>query len=125
MPVYAILIQSDEGVELLSNYFNTYNDALAEVKRKFSDDWDDSLDEYGDVNEYRNNKVDVGEGHKMPRRAGSEDPASNDPNLTELYIEKGINIYIRKLVEKPKSVSGGYSRRRQRKGNTKSIKYRI
>ena len=113
MKVYAILA---EGT-LLPNYFNTYKKALDEVKRVYPD-WDDRYDEDGEKEEYAINEVDVKEGHKLNKNI-------KDDNLTELYIEKGINIYIRKLVEKPKSVSGGYSRRRQRKGNTKSRKYRI
>ena len=128
MPVYTILIQSEEGVELLPNYFNTYNNALAEVKRKFSEIWDDRFEEDGTVNIYSNNKVEVGEGHKANGTFGG------DLNLTELYIEKGIFISIRKLVKKPTRASrasaaaagGGYSRRRQGKRNTKnSRKYRV
>ena len=110
MKVYAIL---SEG-ELLPNYFNTYKKALDEVKRMYPD-WDDRDDEDG---EDGINEVDVKEGHKINKK-------QKDENLTELYIEKGINIHIRKLVVKPKSVSGGYSRRRQRKSNTKSRKHRI
>ena len=125
MPVYAILIQSDEGVELLPNYFSTYLMARAEVKIKYPD-WDDRF-EGGRGIIYGSNKVDVSEGHKMP---GSD---SVDPNLTELYIEKGINISIRRLVKKPtrldhppSAAGGGYSRRRQNKRNTKnSRKHRI
>ena len=113
MKVYVILAEG----ELLPNYFTTYINALAEVKRMYPE-WDDRYDEDGEEDEYAINEVDVKEGHKIDKK-------SKDDNLTELYIEKGINIYIRKLVEKPKSVSGGYSRRRQRKGNTKSRKHRI
>ena len=103
MKVYAILAEG----ELLPNYFNTYKKALDEVKRVYPD-WDDRYDEDGDANEYAINEVDVKEGNKI-----------DDVNLTQLYIEKGITIYIRKLVVKPKRVS---SRRRHRKSNTKSIK---
>ncbi len=78
MNVYAILANS----ELLSNYFNTYKEALDTVKEKYQD-W----------NENPENKVDVEERHKMYK-------ALEDPNITELYIEKGINISIHKLVEK-------------------------
>ena len=113
MKVYAILAEG----KLLPNYFNTYKKALDEVKRMYPD-WDDRYDEDGEEDEYAINEVDVKEGHKINKK-------SKDENLTELYIEKGINIYIRKLVVKPKSVSGGYSRRRQRKSNTKSRKHRI
>ena len=115
MKVYAILAEG----ELHQNFFTTYSEALDEVKRMYPD-WDDRYDEDGEKDEDAINEVDVKEGHKIDKKSKSK-----DYNLTELYIEKGINIYIRKLVEKPKSVSGGYSRRRQRKGNTKSIKYRI
>ena len=113
MEVYAILAEC----ELLPNYFNTYKKALDEVKRVYPN-WDDRYDEDGEADEYAINEVDVKEGHKINKK-------SKDENLTELYIEKGINIYIRKLVVKPKSVSGGYSRRRIRKSNTKSRKHRI
>ena len=117
MKVYAILAEG----KLLPNYFNAYKKALDEVKRMYPD-WDDRDPDWDeDINgeEVLTNEVDVKEGHKL------ENSKSKDENLTELYIEKGINIYIRKLVVKPKSVSGGYSRRRQRKGNTKSKKHRI
>jgi hypothetical protein len=38
--------------------------------------------------EYANNKVEVEEGYKV--RLNTK---GGDPNLTELYIERGINIY--------------------------------
>lgn len=133
MPVYAILIRSEDGVELLPNYFKTYENALDKVKKMYRDVWDDRLDEDGTVNIYSNNKVEVGEGHKMPH-VNPQDPALHDPNLTELYIERGNHISIHKLVKKPTRASrasaapaaGGYSRRRQSKRNTKnSRKHRI
>jgi hypothetical protein len=119
MPVYAILIQSEDGVELLPNYFSTYQNALDKVKKLYRDVWDDRFEEDGTVNIYSNNKVEVGEGHKANGRI------EEDLNLTELYIERGIHISIRRLVKKPTRVSaaaagGGYSRRRQRKINTKN-----
>ena len=121
MPVYTILIQSEDGVELLPNYFNTYLKALAEVKRKFSEIWDDRFEEDGTVNIYSNNKVEVGEGHKANGRV------EGDLNLTELYIERGIHISIHRLKKKPTRASraaaaagGGYSRKRQGKRNTKN-----
>ena len=95
MNVYAILAEG----ELVPNYFTTYREALDEVKQMYPE-WDDRYDEY---DEDAINEVDVKEGHKIDKK-------SKDDNLTELYIEKGINIYIRKLVVKPKS-AGGYSRR--------------
>ena len=122
MKVYAILAEG----ELHQNFFTTYSEALDEVKRMYPEwddreeedgDGDEEEDEYGEEYEYAINEVEVKEGHKINNK-------SNDDNLTELYIEKGINIYIRKLVVKPKS-AGGYSRRRKRKGNTKSRKHRI
>ena len=133
MPVYAILIEGDEdGVELLPNYFNTYLKALDEVKRKYKETWDDRFEEDGTLNEYPNNKIEVGEGHKANGTFGG------DPNLTELYIEKGISISIRRLVKKPTRASrasrasaaaaagGGYSRKRHSKRNTKnSRKHRV
>jgi len=112
MKVYAILADC----ELLPNYFNTYKEALDEVKKLYPD-WDDRYDENGDEDEYTINEVDVEEGHKIDKK-------SMDENLTELYIEKGLNIYIRKLVVKPKNVTGGYSRKRHNKNNTKSRKSR-
>ena len=125
MPVYAILIQSDEeGVKLLPKYFNTYNAALAEVKRKFPD-WDDRYED-GILKDYQpSNKVEVGEGHKADGTFGG------DLKLTELYIEQGNHISIRRLVKKharatPPAAGGGYSRRRHSKRNTKnSRKHRI
>jgi len=75
MNVYVILTNG----ELLPNYFYTYKEAMYTVKEKYQD-W----------NENPENKVDVKEGHN----------ALKDPNKTELYIEKGINISICKLVGK-------------------------
>ena len=98
MKVYAILA---EGT-LLPNYFNSYKKALDEVKRVYPD-WDDRYDEDGEKEEYTTNEVEVEEGHKM-------------------NIEKGIHISIHKLVVKTKHASGGSSRRRHRKINTKSRK---
>lgn len=130
MKVYAILIQSEDGVELLPNYFGTYKEALDEVKRKYPD-WDDRFEDDGiTVNEYPINKVEVEEGHKANGRL------EGDPNLTELYIERGVNISIRILVKKPPppprhnaTAAGGgygYSRRRQSKRSTKKTrKHRI
>jgi hypothetical protein len=87
MDVYAILVNG----ELLPNYFNTYEEALDEVKMLYPD-WDDRYDEDGKYNQYTINKVEVEEGHKMSK--------DSDTNITELYIEKGIHIYIHKLVLK-------------------------
>ena len=88
MNVYAILI----NCELLPNYFNTYKEALDEVKIMYPD-WDDRYDEDGKYNKYSINKVEVKEGHKMNKDL-------DDANITELYIEKGIHISIHKLVLK-------------------------
>lgn len=85
--VYAILV----NCELFPNYFNTYEEALDEVKIQYPD-WDDRYDEDGTENQYSINKVEVKEGHKMSK--------DSDTNITELYIEKGIHIYIHKLVLK-------------------------
>ena len=87
MNVYAILVNG----ELLPNYFNTYKEALDEVMMRYPD-WDDRYDEDGKYNQYAINKVEVEEGHKMSK--------DSDPNITELYIEKGIHISIHKLVLK-------------------------
>ena len=112
MNVYAILAEG----KLVPNYFTTYREALDEVKRMYPE-WDDRYDEDGEYyEEGAINEVDVEEGHKVDKK-------SKDDNLTELYIEKGINIYIRKLVVKPNS-AGGYSKRRRQKGNKKSRKSR-
>lgn len=125
MPVYTILIQSEDGVELLPNYFNTYQNALDKVKKIYRDVWDDRFEEDGTLNEYPNNKIEVGEGHKANGTFGG------DPKLTELYIERGINISIRRLVKNPTrkfaaAAGGGYSRRRHSKRNTKnSRKHRV
>lgn len=119
MKVYAILVQDRDGNVLLPNYFNSYKKAVDEVKRRY-EDWDDRYDEDGDESEYTSNEVDVPEGHKIDKKN-----KSNDENLTELYIEPGINIHIRKLTVKPKSVTGGYSRKRHRKSNAKSRKRRF
>ena len=88
MNVYAILV----NCELLPNYFNTYKEALDEVKNIIPD-WDDRYDEDGKYNKYAINKVEVKEGHKMNKDL-------DDANITELYIEKGIHISIHKLVLK-------------------------
>ena len=88
MNVYAILV----NCELLPNYYNTYKEALDEVKTLYPD-WDDRYDEEGKENQYSINKVEVKEGHKMNKD-------SEDANITELYIEKGIHISIHKLVLK-------------------------
>ena len=88
MNVYAILVNG----ELLPKYFSTYKEALDEVMMQYPD-WDDRYDEDGKYNQYAINKVEVEEGHKM-----SKD--SDDANITELYIEKGIYISIHKLVLK-------------------------
>ena len=85
--VYAILVNCD----LLPNYFNTYKEALDEVMMRYPD-WDDRYDEDGKYNKYTINKVEVEEGYKMSK--------DSDPNITELYIEKGIHISIHKLVLK-------------------------
>ena len=87
MNVYAILVNG----ELLPNYFNTYKEALDEVMMRYPD-WDDRYDEDGKYNKYTINKVQVEEGYKMSK--------DSDPNITELYIEKGIHIFIHKLVLK-------------------------
>ena len=88
--VYAILVNG----ELLPNYFNTYEEALDEVMMRYPD-WDDRYDEEGNENQYSINKVEVEERHKM-----NKDSEDTNPNITELYIEKGIHISIHKLVLK-------------------------
>ena len=87
MNVYAILVNG----ELLPKYFSTYKEALDEVMMRYPD-WDDRYDEDGKYNKYTINKVEVEEGYKMSK--------DSDPNITELYIEKGIHISIHKLVLK-------------------------
>ena len=88
--VYAILV----NCELLPNYFNTYKEALDKVMMRYPD-WDDRYDEDGTKNQYSINKVEVEEGHKM-----NKDSEDTNPNITELYIEKEICIYIHKLLLK-------------------------
>ena len=129
MPVYAILIQSDEeGIELLPKYFNTYNDALNEVKRRYNGEVD------GDGN-YFPNWADEGNTVTHAEAHNSDGTLASDLNLTKLYIEKGVHISIRRLVKNPTRASrasraagggGGYSRKRHSKRNTKnSRKHRI
>ena len=84
MNVYAILADR----ELLPNYFNTYKKALDEVMIRYPD-WDED----GNYDAHAINKVAVEEGHKINKDL-------KDANITELYIEKGINISIHKLVVK-------------------------
>ena len=86
MNVYAILADG----ELLPNYFNTYKKALDEVMIRYPD-WDDRYDEDGNYDAHAINKVAVEEGHKINKNL-------QDANITELYIEKGINISIHKLI---------------------------
>jgi hypothetical protein len=88
MNVYAILVNG----ELFPNYFNTYKEALDEVKIMYPD-WDDRYEEDIKYNKYAINKVEVKEGHKMNKDL-------DDANITELYIEKGIHISIHKLILK-------------------------
>ena len=88
MNVYAILVNG----ELFPNYFNTYKEALDEVKIMYPD-WDDRYEEDGKYNKYAINKVEVKEGHKINKDL-------DDANITELYIEKGIHISIHKLILK-------------------------
>ena len=124
MKVYAILIQSEDGVELLPKYFGTYKKALDEVKIQYPD-WDDRYEDDGSLKTYKTeNKVEVGEGYKMKDRA-----IGGDPNLTELYIERGVNISIHRLVRNPRQTAsatraagGGYTRRRQAKRNIKNTR---
>lgn len=88
MNVYAILVNG----KLFPNYFNTYKEALDEVKIMYPD-WDDRYEEDIKYNKYAINKVEVKEGHKMNKDL-------DDANITELYIEKGIHISIHKLILK-------------------------
>ena len=118
MPVYTILIQSEDGVELLPNYFSTYQDALAAVKKRYNGEVD------GDGN-YFPNWADEGNTVTHAEAHNSDGTLASDLNLTKLYIERDIHISIRRLVKKPTRASaaaagGGYSRRRQRKINTKN-----
>ena len=78
MFVYAII----ENGEMYLNAFTSYKDALDEVKKKY-DDWKDNEE----------NIINVNEGHKINKN-------NKDINITELYIEKEIHIYIHKFVIK-------------------------
>jgi hypothetical protein len=69
-----------ENGETYPNAFTSYNDALDEVKKKHYDWRDNEEDE-----------VNVEEGHKIGK-------INDNPNITELYIEKEIFIYIYKLT---------------------------
>ena len=90
--VYTIV----ENGEAYPNAFTSYNDALDEVKKKHAD-WRDNEED----------DVDVEEGHKIGKKR------NGDPNITELYIEKEIYIFIYKLklASKPfrrHSIGGKY-----------------
>jgi len=97
MFVYAIV----ENGKLYPNAFTNYKDALDEVKKKY-EDWNDNED----------NEVDVEEGTKLGNKK------NGDPNITELYIEKGIHIFIHKLPLNSPTLGG----RRYRKKNASTKK---
>lgn len=72
-----------DNENIYPNAFVTYKEALDAVKEK-NVDW----------NEDEENEIDVEEGHKLNKTA------KPNPNITELYIEKGIYIFIHKLLLK-------------------------
>ena len=78
MFVYTII----ENGEMYLNAFTSYKDALDEVKKKY-DDWKDNEE----------NIINVNESYKINKN-------NKDSNITELYIEKGICIFIYKLIVK-------------------------
>jgi len=86
--VYTIV----ENGEAYPNAFTSYNDALDEVKKTHADWHDNEEDE-----------VDVEEGNKIGKKR------SGDPNITELYIEKEIYIFIYKLTLASKPTSSSKS----------------
>lgn len=97
------------------NAFTSYKDALDEVKRKYDELHDN--EDYEDWRDDEENEVDVEEGNKIGNKR------NGDPNITELYIEKGIHIYIRKLSVKSKTshrkrrhtIGGRYNKNKTKK----------
>jgi len=80
----------------IPNAFTSYENALEAVKEKL-----DSLRDnegYEDWRDNEENEVHVEEGHKI-NKIRNEDP-NKDPNVTELYVEKEMNINIYKLEVK-------------------------
>jgi MoaA/NifB/PqqE/SkfB family radical SAM enzyme len=86
--VYVYIVINENG-EVYPDAFTNYNEALNEVK-KVLDNLRDTKG-YEDWRENEENSVDVKEGHKINK----ENP---NPNITELYIEKGMFITINKLT---------------------------
>jgi hypothetical protein len=91
------------------NAFTSYIAAIEDVKKKH-DDWNEE-----------GNEVDVEEGHKI----NSNSLGAENPNITELYIEKEINITVTKLQvihTESSTVYGASAGGRNYKKNGKSKK---
>ena len=96
--VYVVIMN---GELFIPNAFTTYENALDAVKETLDDLHDN--EENDDWRDNEENEVDVDEGHKMGKKR-NEDP-NKDPNVTELYVEKAMNINIYKLeVKFPKAI---------------------
>lgn len=89
-----VVINNDEL--FLFNAFTTYEIALDAVKKKLDDLRDN--EEYEDWRDNEENEINVEEGHKIDKK-------NTDPNVTELYMEKGIFIKIYKLQVKYNSAA--------------------
>jgi hypothetical protein len=101
-----VVIENDEL--FLFNAFTNYEIALDAVKKKLDDLRDNQ--EYEDWRDNEDNEINVEEGHKI-------DKTNTDPNVTELYMEKGILIKIYKLQVKYNTVlehqpNGGRKKKR-------------
>jgi hypothetical protein len=96
--VYVVIMN---GELFIPNAFTTYENALDAVKETLDDLHDN--EENDDWRDNEENEVDVDEGHKIGKKR-NEDP-NKDPNVTELYVEKAMNINIYKLeVKFPKAI---------------------
>ena len=96
--VYVVFMN---GELFIPNAFTSYENALDAVKETLDNLRDN--EGYEDWRDNEENEVHVDEGHKIGKRR-NEDP-NKDPNVTELYMEKAININIYKLeVKFPKAI---------------------
>ena len=87
-----VYIVVDEDGKAYQNAFRNYEEALEEVK--LTQDRLRDTKGYPDWRDNELNRVDVKEGHKVIKQ-------HKDPNITELYIEKGMFILIYKVSLKP------------------------
>ena len=108
--VYAIVELADtENDGPYPMAFRDFSDAINAVKLKHN--WDNR-----DEDEKSEDEVDVREGHKMGQKP-EDKTIRGDPSITQLYIERGINITIYKLP-----VKSGLSRRRSLGGKTRKTR---